>query len=101
MFHFTLNCVLFIALVILLFIHFTSQSELFVGNCLNATKSSMSKGYKSVFSSAPDEAEFNSAWIYAIPFQSTCTGVGNKCCPKGQQFTCVLTPHNQRRCTWS
>jgi hypothetical protein len=53
----------------------------------------------SVFSSLPASAKVNSGAKYAAPFQTACTNVGP--CQKGHRYTCVLTPHNQRRCSWS
>ena len=107
MIHFTLNCVLLLALVVLLVFHFTTPTETFIGGDLQygpfeaaPTTPPMPKVQASLFSSLPPEAETNSAWTYAAPFQSTCTSVGKQC-KKGQKFTCVLTPHNQRRCVWS
>lgn len=108
MLHFTLNCVLLVALVALLVVHFATPAESFTagGNLQYGpfeaapTTPPMPEVQASLFSSLPPQAETNSAWTYAAPFQSTCTNVGKKC-QKGQQFTCVLTPHNQRRCVWS
>lgn len=107
MLHFTLNCVLLVALVALLVVHFATPAETFAGGDLQygpfeaaPTTPPMPEVQASLFSSLPPQAETNSAWTYAALFQSTCTSVGKKC-QKGQQFTCVLTPHNQRRCVWS
>ena len=107
MLHFTLNCVLLVAVVALLVVHFATPAETFAGDGLQygpfeaaPTTPPMPEVQASLFSSLPPQAETNSAWTYAAPFQSTCTSVGKKC-KKGQQFTCVLTPHNQRRCVWS
>lgn len=53
----------------------------------------------SVFSSLPASAKVNSGAKYVAPFQTACANVGP--CQKGQRYTCVLTPHNQRLCSWS
>lgn len=55
----------------------------------------------SVYSSLPAESEKDASWKYTMPYQETCLGQCNSgSCTNGQKLTCVLTPHNQRVCSW-
>lgn len=55
----------------------------------------------SVYSSMPVESDTDSSSKYTRPFQETCLGQsGGEGCPPGQKLTCMLTPHNQRVCSW-
>ena len=54
----------------------------------------------SVYSSMPPQQATDASWQYSVPYQEACLGGCNDACTKGQKFTCVLTPHNQRICSW-
>jgi hypothetical protein len=57
----------------------------------------------SVYSSLPPESHKDASWKYTMPYQEACLGScqrANGQCERGQKLTCVLTPHNQRVCSW-
>ena len=102
MLHFAINVTLFVGLLVLVMINFATNPETFLHyGPFKATPTTppMPEIDASVFSSLPPQADVDSSWTYAVPYQSTCTSVGNVC-KKGQKFICNLTPHNQRKCQW-
>ena len=55
----------------------------------------------SVYSSMPAESDGDGSWKYTRPYQEACLGqCSSGGCSPGQKLTCVLTPHNQRVCSW-
>jgi hypothetical protein len=102
MLHFAINITLFIGLLVLVMINFATNPETFLPyGPFKAlpTNPPMPEINASVFSSLPPQADADSSWTYATPYQSTCTSVGDVC-QKMQKFICNLTPHNQRKCYW-
>ena len=110
MLHQTVNCILVVALIVLVIVCWTQQPKQHEGY-FNYTRLSEASGPfhaqptppfdTSVFSSMPPQREDNSSWTFATPFQSACmSGTDPKPCAPCSQFTCYLTPHNQRKCSW-
>ena len=115
MLHQTVNCILVIALIVLVIVCWKQPAasggdgtegffNYTLANAAPFHATSTPPYDTSVFSSYPPQREENSSWTFTTPFQSTCTSMSSKdgasSCAPCNKFTCYLTPHNQRKCSW-
>ena len=114
MLHQTVNCILVVALIVLVIACWKKPaafrgdgnegfSNYTLANAAPFQATTTPPYDTSVFSSYPTQREENSSWTFATPFQSTCTATSNEdasSCAPCNLFTCYLTPHNQRKCSW-